>query len=125
MICHVISAGKFLEPELSCEDTTSQKDWVTNEVYFGSLGPGGLIVDLPVALGRRLMSRTCPVFSLLGRYLKPFEVAVGVNGRAYIKTADGEYLRAVLVGQILEKCSSHTLDELESICQDYERRLKL
>ena len=124
IICHVISADKYLETELSCEDPTSQKDWVTNEVYFGGLPEGGLLLDLPVTLTQLLVDKKSKVFALLGQYLKPFESAIGVNGKVYIKTAGGDNLRAVLIGQDLEKCETLTLAELESLCQDMERRLR-
>lgn len=124
MICHVTAADKHLDTELSCEDPTSQKDWVTNEVYFGALPEGGLMVETPLPLSCRLMAKNCPIFGLLGQYLKPFEVAVGANGRVYIKTGEQEHLRAVLVGEVISRCESMPLDEVETLCQEQERRLK-
>ena len=124
VICHVTSANKYLDTELSCEDPTSQKDWVTTEVYFGGLPEGGLLIEIPVTLSERLAAEDCPVFGIIGQYLKPFEVAVGVNGKAYIKCADGDHLRAVLVAEAIRKCENMPLLGIEDLCQDLEKRLR-
>jgi exosome complex component RRP40 len=123
VLCHVISADKNFDVELSCEDPTTPKDWVTNEVYFGHIQEGGLIVTVPVNLSKRLIEKNCPVFPIIGQYLKPFELAIGVNGRIYIKTSQNDPLRAVLIGEILRKCGSMKLEDIEKMCQDMERRL--
>ena len=124
MICHVISADKNLDSELSCEDPTTQKDWVTNEVYFGALSEGGLLLDLPVRMGKTLISRNSKLFSLLGQYLKPFEVAIGVNGKVYIKTAEGDNQRAVLIADVMRKSDKTDVKDLETLCQEAERKLR-
>jgi exosome complex RNA-binding protein Rrp4 len=120
----VIAADKHLDTEVSCEDPTSQKDWVTNEVYFGVLPEGGLIVDTTIAHSQKLVAKNCPVFAPLGQHLKPFEVAIGVNGRAYVRTGETDHLRAVLVAEVLRKSESMKEEELEALCQEMERRLK-
>lgn len=125
VICHVTGANKYLDVELSCEDPSSQKDWVTNEVYFGALPEGGVLAQLAVGLGRKLVEEGKEVLDIVGRHLKPFEIAVGMNGRIYIKTAEGDNLRAVLVKKVLEELKFSTpLLELESTCQDLEARLR-
>lgn len=121
VICHVSYVNKFLETEVSCEDPTSQKDWVTNEVYFGGLADGGLFLDLPVIMGPRLNACNCPLFKLIGAHLKPFEVAIGVNGRIYI-LADSA--RAVAISRILQKSSNLCLAEIEDLCSEFAHSLK-
>jgi exosome complex component RRP40 len=123
IICHVIRADPSLEIELSCEDPTSQKDWVTNEVYFGPLPDGGLLFDLPFSESMRLASNGSQIFDIVGQYLKPFETCVGVNGRVFIRAGDGNHLRASLIANIITKATSLKQAELEEICQDAERRL--
>jgi exosome complex RNA-binding protein Rrp4 len=111
--------------ELSCEDPSSQKDWVTNEVYFGALPDGGLLLQVPVKMGRMLVERGTETFNIIGQYLKPFELATGMNGRIYIKAPDGDYLRAVLLGNVMHQVNESTsLLELETICQEMEGRLR-
>ena len=117
------AADEHFDLEVSCQDPTTQKDWVTNEVYFGALPDGGLVVELAPTVTRSLMARKCPIFPILGRHLKPFELALGVNGRVYIKTAEGEFLRAVLLRQALLRSSSMSLEDLEKMCQEMEHRL--
>ncbi len=117
------AADEHFDFEVSCHDPTTQKDWVTSEVYFGALPEGGLVVEIPVAVSKSLMARKCPIFPILGRHLKPFELALGVNGRVYIKTAEGEYLRAVLLRKALLSSSSISLEDLEKMCQGMEHRL--
>ena len=97
---------------------------MTNEVYFGALPENGLLVELPVKLSQRLMDKSCPIFALLGQYLKPFESCVGINGRCYVKTPDGDHLRTVLIADVLKKSENMSFSEIESLCQDMERRLK-
>lgn len=125
VLCHVVGAHKFLDVEVSCEDPSSQKDWVTNEVYFGALPEGGLLVQLPVRLGRSLAEQGSEMFNLIGQYLKPFELATGMNGRIYIRTAEGDNLRAVLIAKILEQINaSMSLSGLENLCQEMQGRLQ-
>lgn len=120
----MISADKNLDTELSCEDPTTQKDWVTNEVYFGALSEGGLLLDLPVRMGKTLMSRNSNLFSLIGQYLKPFEVAIGVNGKVYVKTAEGDNKRAVLIADVIRKSDKTDVKDLEMLCQEAERKVR-
>jgi exosome complex component RRP40 len=124
LIGHVICANRFLEVEISCEDPTSQKDWVTNEVYFGGLPEGGLLLDLAVAVTRKLQDRNCAIMPILGQYMKPFELAIGCNGKIYIKTDEGQNLRAVLIAECLRKAVSTPPEEFETMCQMMERKLR-
>lgn len=123
VICQVIAADLRFDIELSCEDPTTPKDWVTNEVYFGQLPDGGMIVPVSTGYSKRLLEKHCPVFPILGQYLKPFETAIGANGRIYIRTADSECLRAVLVGEALRKAETTTLEDIEKMCKEMENRL--
>ncbi len=123
IICHITSACPHLDVEVSCEDPTTQKDWVTNEVYFGQLPESGLLIDLPLAWCKSLMDRGCSVVSLIGQYLKPFEVAFGSNGRAYVVTADGQYKRMMLIADVLAKAEHMSTSQMEDMCKDFERRL--
>lgn len=123
VICHVVLSDKNLETELSCEDPTSQRDWVTNEVYFGGLTEGGMFVDVSLSLAARLLSKSStPLFNILAQHLKPFELAVGFNGRVYIQT-NGDNLRTILLGQVLQKCEFMKLLEVEILCQEFQRQL--
>ncbi len=123
IICHVIRADPALEIELSCEDPTSQKDWVTNEVYFGPLPDGGLLVDFPFQKSILLSSTRSDKFDIIGQYLKPFESCVGVNGRVFVRAGDGNHLRASLIANIITHSVGLQQPEIEELCQNAERRL--
>jgi exosome complex component RRP40 len=125
VICHVTASDPLFDIEVSCEDPTSQKDWVTNEVYFGALPEGGLMLSVSSRVAIELMAKNNPIFPVLGRHFKPFELAVGANGRIYVKTAEGEYLRAILIRLALMRCSSMSLEDFEKLCQDMEHRLSV
>ena len=79
-------AHRDMEAEASCAAPPGigAKDWVTNESVFGELA-GGHVFDCPPALCRRLMSTDCPILDALGN-LAPFELAVGVNGRVWVRS---------------------------------------
>jgi exosome complex component RRP40 len=118
ILCQVIAADLRFEIELSCEDPTTQKDWVTNEVYFGGLPEGGLLISVPKSLSARLSDPEGSLVPIVARNLKPFELSIGVNGRIYIRTNEGEYLRAVLVGKALRAADSMNETELETFCAE-------
>lgn len=109
---------------MSCEDPTTQKDWVTNEVYFGPLPEGGLLIDLSQVWCTKLMEKSCKIMSILGQYLKPFEVAVGSNGKAYVRSIEGQQLRTMLVADVLSKSEKMAVKDVEELCKEYEIRLK-
>ena len=83
----VVLAHRDMEPEASCAAPPGlgAKDWVTNESVFGEL-KGGHVFECPQALCRRLMGTDCPVLDALGG-LAPFELAVGANGRVWVRSA--------------------------------------
>lgn len=123
VICHITSACAHLDTEVSCEDPTTQKDWVTNEVFFGPLPENGLLIDLPMPWCKALMERGSSVVPLVGQYMKPFEVAIGTNGRAYVVTADGQYRRLMLIADALTKAQHMSTSQIEEMCREFERQL--
>ena len=46
---------------------------------------GGWVFDVPQLTARRLMADGCSVLATIGQYT-PFEVAVGVNGRVWVRS---------------------------------------
>ena len=82
-----------------------------------------MMLSLPVSFSKRLLEKHCPVFPILGQYLKPFEIATGANGRIYIRTNENEYLRAVLVGEALRRSETMTLEDVEKMCKEMHDRL--
>jgi len=97
---------------------------VTSEVYFGPLTEGGVMIEVPLVVSEKLSVKNSSVFNLLGQYLKPFESCAGVNGRVYVRSADNDHLRAILIADILTKAETTTLENIEILCKDAERRIR-
>jgi len=73
----VVSAGRDIDPELECLSIRKRADG------FGEL-VGGTVFRVSIAQARALLEPTCPVLCALGA-LVPYEIAVGLNGRVWIK----------------------------------------
>ncbi|ETW81693.1 hypothetical protein HETIRDRAFT_51402 [Heterobasidion irregulare TC 32-1] len=71
-------AHKDMEPELECFDAQTRK-----AEGFGEL-KGGLLVRCSLKMARNLLDPSYFLLSLLGSHF-PLDVAVGVNGRVWIK----------------------------------------
>ena len=76
----LLHASKDVEPELVCVDSYGKK---------AGLGPlpveqSAFIFHVPLHLVRKLLNKECQLLSLLGKYIG-FEVAVGMNGRVWIR----------------------------------------
>ncbi|GAA6002864.1 exosome non-catalytic core subunit RRP40 [Rhodotorula paludigena] len=78
---HLLSTPSFSEPELSCVDPATQK-----AAGFGELQGGFLIRGVELGRCRALLAPKNPILSTLGARF-PFEVAVGMNGRVWVKAA--------------------------------------
>ncbi|GAA5909371.1 exosome non-catalytic core subunit RRP40 [Sporobolomyces salmoneus] len=78
---YLLPTPAFSEPELSCVDQTTQKS-----AGFGELQDGYLIRGVELGRCRALLSPKNPTLSQLGSKF-PFEVAVGMNGRIWVKSS--------------------------------------
>ncbi|GAA5836000.1 hypothetical protein JCM11251_006623 [Rhodosporidiobolus azoricus] len=81
---HLLSTPPFSEPEISCVDPTTQK-----ASGFGELKGGMLVRGVELGRCRALLSPQNPLLSKLGASF-PFEIAVGMNGRVWIKASSEE-----------------------------------
>ncbi|KAM0789609.1 hypothetical protein ACM66B_000415 [Microbotryomycetes sp. NB124-2] len=81
---HLLATPPFSEPEISCVDTTTQK-----ASGFGELTGGFVVRGVELNRCRALLAPKNPILPKLGSKC-PFEVAVGMNGRVWIKTGDGD-----------------------------------
>lgn len=73
----VLNASADIEPELVCVNSNGKR---------GKLGvlPDGFFFKCSLNLGRVLLRENCPVLAAITRQL-PYEIAVGVNGRIWVK----------------------------------------
>ncbi|ORY89648.1 aspartic peptidase domain-containing protein [Leucosporidium creatinivorum] len=81
---HLLSTPPFSEPEISCVDLATQK-----AAGFGPLEGGTLVRGVELGRCRALLSPSNPLLSTWGARL-PFEVAVGMNGRVWLKAGEGD-----------------------------------
>ncbi|ODQ50473.1 hypothetical protein SAICODRAFT_31799, partial [Saitoella complicata NRRL Y-17804] len=105
----VTLANKDMEPELECVDPTTGKS-----AGFGELKEG-YVMTASLSLCRRLLMPSPPVLLALAGQVA-FEIAVGVNGRIWVKSADvattiavveavrrSEFLRESEVGRMVKE----------------------
>ncbi|GAA5935445.1 exosome non-catalytic core subunit RRP40 [Sporobolomyces koalae] len=102
---YLLPTPPFAEPELSCVDQTTQKS-----AGFGELLDGYLIRNVELNRCRALLSPKNPLLSKLGSKF-PFEVAVGMNGRIWVKASSTSTTTPGGGGEDAET------EELEKMCQ--------
>ncbi|GAA5960148.1 hypothetical protein JCM3765_002486 [Sporobolomyces pararoseus] len=101
---YLLPTPTFSEPELSCVDQTTQKS-----SGFGELSGGFLIRNVELGRCRSLLSPKNTILNQLGSKF-PFEVAVGMNGRIWVKGTGGAGAGGGM-GEESEK------EELEKMCK--------
>merc|ERR1712029_211404 len=74
----LIVASKDMEPELVCVDGYGKK------AGMGVLEDGGYVFSVSLNTVRKLLSKECVLLQTLGKQI-PFEIAVGTNGRIWIR----------------------------------------
>ncbi|XP_014231623.1 exosome complex component RRP40 [Trichogramma pretiosum] len=72
-------AGKYMESELVCVDSFGKKG------KLGILSPEGMMFSCSLNLVRKVLKPDYPLLKLLSEELK-YEVAVGMNGKIWIKS---------------------------------------
>ncbi len=72
-------ANRDMDPELSCVNTRGKSGG------FGGL-TGGFMFRCTIGLARTLLAKNCVVVKSLGKALA-YEMAVGMNGRVWVRTA--------------------------------------
>ncbi len=80
--CRVTLANRDMDPELSCVNSRGK------QAEFGGEGfADGCLIKCSIRLARSLLNKNNTCLKALGQAL-PFEVAVGMNGRAFVKSAN-------------------------------------
>ncbi|CCF60071.1 hypothetical protein KAFR_0I02920 [Kazachstania africana CBS 2517] len=103
----VCTAEKELEAEIECVDSTTGQS-----SGFGLL-EGGMVMDVSLKFARNLLfDEKFPLLRLLSQHCK-FEIAIGVNGKIWIKTEDTKDTLACYKS-ILD-CAKHPVNEHASI----------
>ncbi|CCH62309.1 hypothetical protein TBLA_0H00160 [Henningerozyma blattae CBS 6284] len=104
----VCSAEKELEAEIECVDSTTGKD-----TGFGHLA-GGMVIDVTLSFARNLLfNNDSSMLKILAKHTQ-FEIAIGVNGKIWVKAPDIKNTLACY--KSIEECSkSKNSSEFPSI----------
>lgn len=78
LFARFLVANKDMEPELVCIDSTGRSSGM------GVIRDGGFLLRCTTNLVKKLLSKECSLLKTLGTSL-PYEAAVGLNGRIWIK----------------------------------------
>ncbi|KAK3091319.1 hypothetical protein FSP39_018890 [Pinctada imbricata] len=105
----LLVANKDMEPELVCIDSGGKNDGL------GVIGrEGGFMINTSINLVRKLLSAECELFKTLGKNLQ-FEVAVGVNGRIWVKSRSVSQTIAVV--NAIEASEFMTNAQIKTMCK--------
>lgn len=105
----VCSAEKELEAEIECVDSTTGRD-----AGFGLLD-GGMVVDVTLGYARHLLfEKNFPLLKTLSSFTQ-FEVAIGVNGKIWVKCEDVKNTLA---------CYRSILDCQKTSVKEYKNTIK-
>ncbi|CAR24600.1 exosome non-catalytic core subunit RRP40 [Lachancea thermotolerans CBS 6340] len=107
----VCKADKELEAEIECVDSTTGKD-----AGFGLLD-GGMVADVSLAFSRELtFNNEYPLLTLLAKNAQ-FEIAIGINGKVWIKCDDVKSTLACY--RSINDCQSHPSAEHKFIISQH------
>ncbi|CEM21263.1 unnamed protein product [Vitrella brassicaformis CCMP3155] len=118
----VQSAHKDYETTLVCTSVDVHKDWTSGEGYLGQL-QGGYCLDLDfIAHADCLLGDECFVLEQLGAVVK-YEVAVGRNGRIWVKTERPKETLLVLSAIKTALTKALTLEQTQAAINIFVERL--
>lgn len=106
----VLTAAKELEAEIECMDSSTGQD-----SGFGLL-EDGVCVDVPLSFCRKLLfDDQFPLLRMLSKFCK-FEVAVGVNGKVWVKCDDIKNTLACY--RSILQCSKSSINQYNPIIKN-------
>ena len=102
----------LMNPVITCKSISNKKSWASGEAMFGVLSDG-LIVDCPIPLCQKLLSKEhAYILKELGS-VTAFEVVVGYNGRFWVHSHS--QIHTVLLVNTLLKAENCTRQEFEEL----------
>eukprot|EP00052_Salpingoeca_macrocollata_P009587 m.75389 g.75389 ORF g.75389 m.75389 type:complete len:363 (-) comp17162_c0_seq3:93-1181(-) len=106
-------ADRDMEPELQCVDASGRSAGL-------GLLEGGHMFTVPLSLSRMLLRADCRVLARLGEHVR-FEVAVGLNGRVWVK---GETVQqTILVAAALQSAEGLSSKQTDQLVKSLLRKL--
>lgn len=112
----LLVASKDMEPELVCVDSQGK------EKKLGVLGPDGMLFTCSLSLVRKILNRNSPLFKMLAQS-QAFEVAVGMNGRVWVKARSIQETIAVANAVLVAEFTAP--NEIKKLCSDIQKTLLL
>ncbi|XP_008553055.1 exosome complex component RRP40 [Microplitis demolitor] len=103
----LLIASKDMEPELVCVDSLGKKG------KLGVLGPDGMLFTCSLSLVRKILSPTNPFFEAFAKE-QPYELAVGMNGRIWIKARSVKETIALANAILAAEYTSN--DQIKKLC---------
>ena len=103
----LLVASSHTEAELVCVDSYGKK------AGMGVLTGGGFMFSVPLNLVRKLLSPDCNLLTKLGE-CSPFEIAVGVNGRVWLRARSVK--ETMLLAQGVTSAEYMTNQEISLMC---------
>ncbi|CAL1530468.1 unnamed protein product [Lymnaea stagnalis] len=104
----LLVANKDMEPELVCIDSHGRSSGM------GVIRKGGFLFHCHINLARKLLNPECVVLKQLGRRFK-FEIAVGINGRVWVK-ANNEIQTIAMANAVMASELMNNV-QIETMCK--------
>jgi len=101
-------ASRDMEPELVCVDSYGKK------AGLGILTGGGFMFQVPLHSVRKLLSPQSVLLQTLGKNI-PFEIAVGMNGRVWIRARSAK--ETIFLANAVECAEFMNNQQIEAMCQ--------
>ncbi|XP_053957782.1 exosome complex component RRP40 [Anastrepha ludens] len=104
----LIVASRDLEPELVCVNSAGKK---------GKLGvlTDGFVMNCSLNLARLILRSDCPLLRALTKEM-PFEIAVGLNGRIWLKAKS--HRETIALGNAILAAENASYEEMPKICEN-------
>lgn len=112
----LLVASKDMEPELVCVDSHGK------EKKLGALSSEGMLFTCSLSLVRKILNRNSVLFNTLARS-QAFEVAVGMNGRVWVKARTIQETIAVATAILAAEYAPP--NGIKKLCLDIEKTLLL
>ncbi|KAL9923089.1 exosome complex component Rrp40 [Glossina fuscipes fuscipes] len=108
LYARLVVANKDFEPELVCVNSSGKK---------GKLGvlSEGFVFNCSLNLVRLILREDCPLLSALTKEM-PFEVAVGMNGRIWIKAKSVK--ETIAVGNAILAAEFASKEQIAKLCEN-------
>ncbi|XP_043504990.1 exosome complex component RRP40 [Polistes fuscatus] len=110
----LLVAIKDMEPELVCVDSEGK------EKKLGVLSSDGMLFNCSLNLVRKLLNPDCMLLKFLGKS-QPYEVAIGMNGRIWVKTKSVH--QTIAIANAILVAEYTPINKMQQLCNSIEKTL--